>query len=92
MLRNVVEKLEHSASSLPCTLAELGTFCLAAMKRSVRGVLFSKLLQTALRVLGHSRLPLGKLCYPARKRGSELAGAQSFSRVKAVLPKSSEQP
>lgn len=56
------------------------------------GVLFSKLLQTALRVLGHSRLPLGKLCYPARKRGSELAGAQSFSRVKAVLPKSSEQP
>lgn len=29
-------KLEHSASSLPCTLAELGTLCLAATKRSVR--------------------------------------------------------
>lgn len=37
LLRNVVEKLEHSMSSLPCTLAELGTLCLAAMERSARG-------------------------------------------------------
>lgn len=35
--KNVVEKLEHCASSLPCTLAELGTLCLAAMKRPVAG-------------------------------------------------------